>query len=751
MKVIHLIGGGDVGGAKVHVLSLVKELGKHIEIKIISLRPGEFSEDAREMGVNIEVVKTGNVFKDLNIITRIIESDGHEIIHSHGAKANMYALLLKKRTGLPAVTTVHSDYRLDYLHSLWKRYTFGIINTIALRFVDYYTTVTGKFKGMLIERKFNYKNIYTVYNGMDFSTPVETLTKKEFIEKHNLPITEENIIVGILVRLVPVKGVETFVKAAKVVVKSNPSVIFVIGGDGEERKKLENLSKNLGISKNVFFLGWIEESYKFLSGIDINVLSSISEGFPYSILEGVKVGKPTISSKVGGIPDFITNGINGYLFTPGDHGKLAECILDMANNPEKRKSMAEKLYNKATKEYTSENMAKMQFEIYESILTKKSNNPVKKSYDAVVSGYYGFKNLGDDALLKAIIKNIRMFRSDVRFSILSKDPVEIKKTYAIDSINRINIVKIIMTMRKSTIFIYGGGTLIQESTSTRSLLYYLFIIWIAKKMGLNVMLYANGIEPINKYFNRKLTQKILNGIDIITLREEDSLNELGKIGISTPKITVTADPALNIDISPQERIDEIMDQEGIGRTGKLIGISARKWDGFAKHEEKQAVLAISAAADYMIEKYDVKPVFIPMQPNDLLIIEDISSAMKNKSHILRGSYTAEEVMGLTKHLELMIGMRLHSLVFAASFGIPVVGLVYGPKVESFLKYINQAHASAGSVKSLKPDALKAVVEKVWLKRDEISKELIEITGRLKQKAMYNAKLAVELMDKRETI
>lgn len=99
MKVLHLIGGGDEGGAKSHVLSLVRQLSDHITVKLISLRPGPFTEDARAMGIDAEVVRSGNIFRDIKTIIHIIRSGGFDILHTHGAKANMIGVFAKETPG----------------------------------------------------------------------------------------------------------------------------------------------------------------------------------------------------------------------------------------------------------------------------------------------------------------------------------------------------------------------------------------------------------------------------------------------------------------------------------------------------------------------------------------------------------------------------------------------------------------------------------------------------------------------------
>lgn len=746
MKVLHIIGGGDVGGAKVHVLSLVKELGKYIDVKIISLRPGAFADDARSMGINVEVVKTGSVFADIKRVIRIIRDEGYQIVHSHGAKANMFTLAVKKFTGLPTVTTVHSDYKLDYMHSIAKRLTFGSINSVALRHIDYYIGVSGNFKRMLIDRNFNPDNIFTLYNGMDFSKSLKTCSRKELSEKYRLDLADNDIIVGIAARLYPVKGIDTLINAAKLVLEKNPSVKFLIGGDGEDRKALEKQAASLGISQGVFFLGWLDDPYELMSNVDISVLTSISESFPYSILEGAKFGKATISSNVGGIPDLIENGVNGYLFNPGDYEKLAGYILELASNGDKRREMGEKIYQKASTCFSLDSMCKTQLDIYSSILQQHAESLRKaQGYDVIISGYYGFRNIGDDAMLAAIINNLRLYKPDIKMIVLSKDPVDTHRTYGVDSINRLNLFYIFGIMRSARLFIYGGGNIIQDNTSTRSLLFYLGTIWLAKKMRLKVMFYANGIGPLNKNINKKFTKTIINKVNVITLREELSLRELQSLRIDKPRIILTADPALTVTASGHSDAGAIFEKEGIPSEGPFVGFSVRKCPGHENYEHEKYEEVIAQAADYMIERYGIKPVFIPMQyPVDVAIVENVVSKMKGKGYIIKNMYNFSQTLGVISKMEMLVGMRLHALIFAASQGIPLVGLVYEPKIEGFLHYIRQA--SAGHVKQLEFDRLKGVIDQVWNHRNAIKEQLKGDVEKLKEKALENAKIAVELMD-----
>ena len=178
MRVVHIIGGGDVGGAKTHMLYLLRELSRHMEVKLISLRPGVFADDARALGIDVTVVKSANIFSDIRKVKKIITEGNYDIVHSHGAKANIFSLAATRKTGIPTVTTVHSDYRLDYMHSLPKMLTIGLINSIALRYIENHIGVSDNFRKMLIERKFNPLDIYVLYNGMDFSRPAVQYSEK---------------------------------------------------------------------------------------------------------------------------------------------------------------------------------------------------------------------------------------------------------------------------------------------------------------------------------------------------------------------------------------------------------------------------------------------------------------------------------------------------------------------------------------------------------------------------------------------
>ena len=740
MKIIHLIGGGDVGGAKSHVLSLIKELGKHIEVTLVCFRKGPFHEDAVRMGIDARVIRTGNIVADIRKTLKLVRENNYDIIHSHGAKANMIATIIRRITGIPVVTTIHSDYRLDYMNNLLKQSSFGVINMISLRKIDYHIGVSDSYRNMLIERRFNPQRVFTVYNGIPFDNEIPPCTRRAFFDRYHIPFPEDAILVGILARLDPVKDHETFIRAAAEVSKANPKVRFIIGGPGDElRPRLEHLAEKLGVRDKICFTGMIHEPYDFFQVIDINVLTSISESFPYVILEGARCRRATVSTRVGGLADLIESGVNGYLIKPGDWKALAGHLLELANNETKRAEMGRRLREKAERKFSLENMCKTQLEIYNRILRMEDRiRKDGKLYDIAILGYYGYRNSGDEAILKSIVHSLRERNPDLSLVVFSKKPGETMRNTQVNAVNRFSPYHVIKVMKRTRLFLAGGGNLIQDNTSTRSILYYLAMLRLAKRFNAKTMLFANGIGPINRRANWRSAAKVLNRLDAITLREPVSYEELKKMGVTRPIIHITSDPAVLLNPVPANEVDRILASEGIPTDKPLIGISVRKWADMSYLDK------IAALGDYCVEHFDAHPVFIPMQhPSDVNVCESIIKRMKHRAWLIRNIYQPEELLGFTQRLSLMIGMRLHSLIYASNQMVPVLGLVYEPKVDAFLKEVSQP--SAGSPLNMDFQQVCSLLDDLWDNREAMREKLVKARERLVELANRNVDVALSLL------
>lgn len=327
----------------------------------------------------------------------------------------------------------------------------------------------------------------------------------------------------------------------------------------------------------------------------------------------------------------------------------------------------------------------------------------------LIAGYHGFGNCGDEAILQAMTANIRAMAKDVEITALSYNPEFTKTEYGINSVQRFNMLQVLSAIKHSDIVLSGGGTLLQNGTSTRSLMYYLTIIKIAKFFRKRVMLYANGIGPVSGKLNRRLVKMVVNTVDVITLREKLSEADLKSIGVTKPNIMVTADPAFNLESISDDEAWKLLDEEKIPHNEQMIAVSVRNWSkafGGDDYVKKVAKVCDNAIAE------GKTVVFLPMEyPRDLELSKKVMSYMKEKAYIMQKRYTPSQILGIVGCFDIMLSMRLHTLIFAAVKNVPMLGIIYDPKVEYYIKELDMVEA--GDVRH-SPINVKAVNEQIMM-------------------------------------
>lgn len=707
MKVIHLISGGDSGGAKTHVLSLLQNLNKTITAQLVCFRDGPFAEEARAMGIPTMICGGNNIPHLRRELAAYIQQGGYQLIHCHGSRANMIGALLRGPTGLPVVSTVHSDYKLDYMGRPFARLTFGAINAWALRHLDYRIGVSDAMVDLLIDRGFPPDRFYAIYNGIDFTPAPSQGDRLAYLRGLGADVDEASVVVGIAARLNPVKDMSTLIRGFAEGHKSCPRLRLVIAGDGEERQKLEDLAKELGVEKEVTFAGWISGGMdRFYSALDVNALTSLSETFPYALTEGARFHLATVATAVGGIPYLIDQDVNGYLFTPGDWQTLGRYLAALGNGDALRREMGEKLYEKASAKFSIQSTVDTQLHIYEEII-RRHNRPKRDRDGVVICGAYGRGNAGDDAILEAILQEMRSIDPDMPITVLTKDPKATRLTYRVRTAGRMDVGTWKKAMRHAGLYINGGGSLIQDVTSRRSLWFYLHNIQAAHKAGCKVQMYGCGIGPVLREQHRKLAASVLNAsVDVITLREPDSLKELQSMGVTKPEILLTADPALTLPAASEDEIDSVLLRAGIPPHGKYLCFALRNWKGF---EDKAPLFA--QAAKYAYETYGLTPVFAAVEKHLDPVAGRLAAAGLDIPHyFLDDAGSAGTIIGALSRMQAVVSMRLHALIFAAGQGIPLAGVVYDPKVSAFLRYIGQENFL--DLDALTADALKAMIDRM---------------------------------------
>ena len=164
----------------------------------------------------------------------------------------------------------------------------------------------------------------------------------------------------------------------------------------------------------------------------------------------------------------------------------------------------------------------------------------------VVSGYYGSKNAGDEAMLAAMIEVLSELDPQVNITVISADPEDTRKRHGVHAVSWLSLSEIVGALRSADLLVSGGGSLLQNVTSGRSLYYYLGVIWLAERLGVPVMLYAQGIGPVCGGLARGLMRRIAGDAALITVRDHGSYEEIENLGVKKPPVLVTADPVLAI-------------------------------------------------------------------------------------------------------------------------------------------------------------------------------------------------------------
>ena len=395
----------------------------------------------------------------------------------------------------------------------------------------------------------------------------------------------------------------------------------------------------------------------------------------------------------------------------------------------------------------------------------------------VLSGWYGNGNLGDEAMLASMLQALRNRMSDLDITVFSDYPADTRSKYCVDALGHppfpLDVQRLptliashketrqaIAALRHADLFILGGGGLLHDYRGGVYL--WLLEIVLAKVLGTPVALYAVGCGPIHRKSGIVLHRAVLSRTDLITVRDPDSKELLQRIGVRSPEIEATADPSVLLSPAPVTSIRSVLAKIHPGPLDiPLIGISLRPWFPYAMKDQKLAhekesrfKTTLAQVADALIDRLGARIVFIPMYfgggTGDASICADVLALMRfpDEVYLLTERFTPQEMMTLLGEMDLVIGMRLHSLILAATMNVPVIGITYDPKIMGFVSSIGQDRYTT-SIEELHVDQCLSLVERVWLHRDEIRCEIQEQVTRLKQRALWNAQLICEMLESTE--
>ena len=362
-------------------------------------------------------------------------------------------------------------------------------------------------------------------------------------------------------------------------------------------------------------------------------------------------------------------------------------------------------------------------------------------YNILISGYYGFDNIGDESILRTLITSLREKIPDCRLTVLSHNPASTREKYGVEAVERMSPGAILRAVRQCDMLISGGGSLLQDVTSSKSIHYYLFIIRLAKLLGKKVFIYSQGIGPIDHAFNRRATARALKKADGIVVRDERSAKLLEQIGLPQERIVITADPVIRMKRPDRTVGREILARAGIKKDGRLtVGWAIRE-----KNRDSTFVREITECIRWLRENYDAESVLIPFHyEEDREVCSVIAERTNGAAKCLSEKYLSEDMLSIIGNMDVLVGVRLHSMIYAAIMGVPIIGVSYDPKCTAFLNSVGLD--SLSTRETFSAEAFKAEFARVLETGKEQTAAVAENMRRLQKKLDTNEEMIRDIME-----
>ena len=380
----------------------------------------------------------------------------------------------------------------------------------------------------------------------------------------------------------------------------------------------------------------------------------------------------------------------------------------------------------------------------------------------ILGSYHG-RNAGDDAILASIVSEFKKRSPNIEFNVLSGRPWLLEGKFDVKpistrpshlSLNMLGLPAFRSIYRSDLVIITQA--IIFDTKLFNPAFNYLFALYLlvpfAKMLEKPVVCYNIGVGPLNTKLGKFLARNILNRVDLIILRQEDSQELLKELDVTRPQISLGADPALNnVPVEPVKSMDILQE---LGVNGSIIGVNVHGYIDKLIRESKDQISELeftnimSKSCDEIIEKLGVNVVFVITNFGyDEKITKQIRDKVRHKSKtaILNNrEYTHDEIMGVLGEMEMFIGMRLHSIILAAAMYTPVVGIVYLPKVRDFMRRVGQADKSI-EFDEFNVEMLLTKVEKIWYTRKTIREQLKKEISELKKKVGLSTELTLKYL------
>ncbi|GIJ09279.1 polysaccharide pyruvyl transferase family protein [Micromonospora andamanensis] len=332
-----------------------------------------------------------------------------------------------------------------------------------------------------------------------------------------------------------------------------------------------------------------------------------------------------------------------------------------------------------------------------------------------VLGSYGGRNLGDEAILTGLLTDLRQQEPHARIIVFSRNPAHTAVAHPdVEAVpwEGVSRTDSALVLSQLDLLILGGGGILYDREARR----YLRVVRVAQERGLPLLTYAVGVGPLNEMVDTGMVRETLAGAVQVTVRDQESRMVLEEAGLLNP-ITVTGDPAFLLE--PEDFPAQFLREEGVPAGKRLVGMSVREPGRAAERLDVDGYHRLLAQiGDFLVHRIDAHVLFVPMERDDIRHSHGVLSHMiaAERGRILHGTYSPQQVLGLMRHFDLAVGMRLHFLIFAAMMGTPFLPLPYAGKVFDLAQRLG-VPALRGVEREVEGPLL-AEVDQLWDEREQ---------------------------------
>ena len=732
MKILMATMGLDIGGAETHIVELAKELkGRGHDVAIVS-NGGVYVPEITAAGIRhysapLHQRSLSSMVRAARILRQVIRRERPDVVHAHARIPAFLCGLLQRWMKFAFVTSCHGVYQANRalkLLSNWGEHTLAVSEDIRDYLMEQYSLPR--------------EQITLTINGIDTEKFSPQVSGEEVRSEFAL---DSGPVIGHVSRLDQASShtARQLIALAPRLSQTVPGLRILITGGGDVYSQLSAQAQavNRSLGRTCLVLtGPRTDVNRIVAACDLFV------GVSRAALEAMAAGKPAVLSGAQGHTGLFTRELLDKAVDTNfccrtdpvstEDQLFASITAALALPLKERQALGAFGRQVVQERYSVRRMGEDCLSVYGKIRRKK--------YRVVMSGYYGFGNAGDDAILESILHAIQAASDEVAITVLSNDPEMTRSQYGLDAVSRFQVLGVLSALRRGDALLSGGGSLLQDTTSTRSLLYYLSVIRCAQLLRKPVMLYANGIGPVRRPANRRRVKRVVERATVVTLRDHSSARELAEMGV-TRSAQVTADPVFHLEPTGPERSAALLTSAGLSPGQPFAAVSVRDWRTLDSFWAELAKLC-----DHMRRAHGLEILFLLMQPDrDRAATAQVQAHMEEPSYVLEAPATPRELMGVLGMAKLCLAMRLHTLIFAARMAVPAVGLVYDPKVSSYLEELDLP--SAGQVDTF--DSHEAIRQADALMADYsgVLARLQKKSAQLSQAARENERLLLELLER----